>query len=75
MLQVSNNLKMDNQFKSFSEIDFDVYEVPQYLNPNNQERFKSCKIKLMEVHRLLDKSINIIKTSEIPLLATGCELE
>lgn len=58
---------MSNQFENFLKINFDNYGVPDYLSPVEKQLFSDSVVRMLEMQKLLKKSVDIASTSEIPL--------
>jgi hypothetical protein len=65
---------MRNKFEMFINTNFNDYDPPEYLSDVERQRFLDSVAKMLEMNKLLKKSIDTINTSEVPLkLIEGLE--
>lgn len=58
---------MRSKFEGFLSINFDNYNVPDYLSEVEKQRFNDSVVRMLEMQKLIKKSVDIANTSEIPL--------
>lgn len=57
---------MASKFENFLKINFDDYNAPDYMSEVEKNRFNDSVIRMLEMQKLIRKSVDIERTSEIP---------
>lgn len=58
---------MNPKFDEYLKINFEDYDVPEYFSDKDKERFRTSVIMMLEMQKLITKSVAIAKTAAIPL--------